>query len=115
MPTQSQKLSQWDQLPGHVIRAVCSEEAALRLEFESGHAELRASEPEMPLIIERPDGDTATAFSDWDRLNGKKIGAVTVTYFSETFSDRSSVRLTFEDGFCLVVRSNISYVPVRLA
>lgn len=115
MPTQSQKLSQWDQLPGHVIRSVRSEETALHLEFENGLAELRAGEPGMPVLIERPDGETSTAYSDWDRLAGKKLGAVTVTYFSETFTERSNVKLVFEDGFTLVVRSNISYVPVKLA
>lgn len=112
MPT---KLNQWDQLPGQVIRSVHSEEGLLRFEFENGHAEFRASEPDMPILVERPDGNTSSAFSEWDRLHGKKIGAVNVTFFSETFSDRSSVKLTFEDGFCLVLRSNISYVPVKLA
>lgn len=115
MPTQSQKLSQWDQLPGQVLRGTRREEAAFVLEFENGHAEMRSGEPDMPVLVERQDGNTTVTITDFDRLNGLKIGAVAVTYFSETFSDRSKVVITFEDGYQLVVRSNISYVPVKLA
>ena len=43
------------------------------------------------------------------------LGAVTVTFFSESFSERSHVKLQFEDGFTLTVRSNISYVPIKLS